>query len=105
VRRVFEELRIGQPKYELMTAAFADATRQQLTHLQATVTQLGAVQAVTFKGVGPGGADIYEVKSEHGSIECRISLDSDGKVSGMGFPRIRNKISERRESGIARQAG
>jgi hypothetical protein len=35
--------------------------------------------------VGPGGADIYEVKFEHGTFECRISLDSAGKVAGMVF--------------------
>jgi hypothetical protein len=43
------------------------------------------VESVTFKGVGPGGADIYEVKFEHGSSEWRIMLDPDGKVAGINF--------------------
>jgi hypothetical protein len=85
VRKMFEGLRTGQPKYELMTAAMADVTRQQLTQLQSTASQLGAVQSVTFKSVGPGGMDIFEVKFEHGSMETRISLDAEGKVAGMNF--------------------
>jgi CubicO group peptidase (beta-lactamase class C family) len=59
--------------------------KQQLPQLQATINQLGAVQSVTFKGVGPGGADIYEVKFEHGSTEWRIMMQSDSKVASVGF--------------------
>jgi len=83
VRRLIDELRAGEPKYELMTPAFADLTRQQLTQLKATVTQLGAVQSVTFKAVEQVGADTYEVKFEHGSMEWGIMLNSDGKVAGV----------------------
>jgi phosphoribosylaminoimidazole-succinocarboxamide synthase len=85
LRRDIEELRIGQPKYELMSSGLANVTRQQLPQLQATVTQLGTVQSVTFKGVGPGGADIYDVKFEHGSTEWRIMMESDLKVASVGF--------------------
>ena len=85
VRRIIDELRLGQPKYELMTPAFADLTRQQLPQLKTIISQFGAVESVTFKGVGPGGADIYEVKFEHGSSEWRITLESDGKVAGVGL--------------------
>jgi CubicO group peptidase (beta-lactamase class C family) len=85
LRRDIDELRAGEPKYELMSPGLADVTRQQLPQLKATITELGAVQSVTFKGVGPGGADIYEVKFEHGSTEWRISMDPDGKVGGVGF--------------------
>jgi serine-type D-Ala-D-Ala carboxypeptidase/endopeptidase len=85
VRRLVEELRIGQPKYELMTPGFADVTRQQLPQLKTIITQFGAVQSVTFKGVGQGGADIYEVKFEHGSSEWRIMMEPDGKVGSVGI--------------------
>jgi CubicO group peptidase (beta-lactamase class C family) len=85
LRRDIEELRAGQPKYELMSAGLANVTRQQLPQLTATITKLGAVQSVTFKGVGGAGADIYEVKFENGSTEWRIMLDSDGKVASVGF--------------------
>jgi len=85
LRRTIDELRLGQPKYELMSPAFADVTRQQLPQLKSAITQLGSVESVTFKGVGPGGADIYEVKFEHGSTEWRISRGPDGKIEGMLF--------------------
>jgi hypothetical protein len=40
---------------------------------------------VTFKSVGPDGADIYEAKFEHGLTEWRITLEPDGKIAGVGF--------------------
>jgi CubicO group peptidase (beta-lactamase class C family) len=85
LRRDIEELRLGEPKYELMSAGLANVTRQQLPQLKTTINQLGAVQSVTFKGVGPAGADIYEVKFDHGSTEWRLMLDADGKVESVGF--------------------
>jgi hypothetical protein len=38
------------------------------------------LQLVTFKGVGPAGADIYQVKFEKGSLDYRIWLGPDGKT-------------------------
>jgi hypothetical protein len=85
LRRNIDEVRRGQPNYELMSPALADLTRQQLPQIQTILGQLGALESVTFKSVGPGGMDVYEVKFEHGTSEWRISLDSDGKVAGLGF--------------------
>jgi hypothetical protein len=77
---MIEDLRLGKPDYDRMSPGLAAATRQQLPQLQSTLTQLGALQSMTFKGVGPGGADIYAVKFENGSLEYRILLGTDGKV-------------------------
>ena len=85
LRRDIDELRLGQPNYELMSSGLASVTRQQLPQLKATITQLGALQSVTFKGVGPVGTDIYEVKFEHGATEWRIMMLSDEKVASVGF--------------------
>ena len=38
-----------------MSPALADLTRQQLPQIQTILGQLGAVESVTFKSVGPGG--------------------------------------------------
>jgi hypothetical protein len=38
-----------------------------------------------FKGVGPGGADIYEVKFASGAQEWRIWLTPDGKIDSANF--------------------
>jgi CubicO group peptidase (beta-lactamase class C family) len=85
VRRVIEELRLGQPKYELMNPRVADITRQQLPFLKSAIVDLGALESVTFKSVGADGADIYEAKFEHGLTEWRITLEADGKIAGVGF--------------------
>jgi hypothetical protein len=44
--------------------------------------------SVTFKGVGPGGGDIYELKFDNGTVDWRILLAADGKVAGVGIRKI-----------------
>jgi CubicO group peptidase (beta-lactamase class C family) len=80
LRRVIEELRSGKPNYDLMGTNLAATTRQQLPQLQANIVQLGAVQSISFKGVGPAGADIYQIQFANGAIEFRIGLGPDGKI-------------------------
>ena len=67
-----------------MSPQLADITRQQLPQLKATMAQWGALQSVTFTGVGPAGADIYQVKFKHGTTEWRIMLGPDGKAVIIG---------------------
>jgi len=85
VRRMIEELRSGEPDYNRMGANLAAVTRQQLPQLQSSITRLGAIQTINFKGVGPAGADIYEVKFENGSLEYRIMLGPDGTAETAGI--------------------
>jgi CubicO group peptidase (beta-lactamase class C family) len=80
VRRMISELQTGKPNYDLMSPGLAEATRQQLPQLQSMIVGLGALQSVIFKGVGPGGADIYQVNFDKGSLDYRIWLGADGKV-------------------------
>ena len=44
MRRTIDELRTGKPNYDLMSPQLADATRQQLPHLQSTFAAMGALQ-------------------------------------------------------------
>jgi len=69
-----------EPDYDRMSPGLANATRQQLPQLRGMVTSLGALQSLAFKGVGPGGADIYQVRFEKGSLEYRIWLGPDGRT-------------------------
>lgn len=80
VRRLVEELRTGQPNYELMSSDMARETRRQVTQHEATIAKLGALQSVTFKGVGPAGPNIYLAAFEKGSLEWRVWLNLDGTV-------------------------
>src|SRR5260370_1384834 len=59
VRSMVTEIQAGKPNYDRMSASLADAMRQQLPQIQERFNSLGALQSVIFKGVGPGGADIY----------------------------------------------
>ena len=80
LRRMIGELQAGKPDYDQMSPGLAQATRQQLPQLQSTIVGLGTLESVKFTGVGPGGADIYQVKFEKGTLEYRIWLGLDGKV-------------------------
>jgi CubicO group peptidase (beta-lactamase class C family) len=83
LRRSIGELQTGEAKYDQMSETFAAAARKSWPPLKAVMAQFGALQSVTFKGVGQGGADIYEVQFEHAKTECRIALDPDGKTAGL----------------------
>jgi hypothetical protein len=82
LRRSIAEIVAGQPDYSQMSEGLAAATRQQLPQLQPMFQKWGAIQSVTFKGVGPLGADIYNVTFANGSAEFRITMAADGKISG-----------------------
>jgi len=82
LRGLIEGLISGQPNYDLLNPGLANATRQQLSQLQSMVKPRGAVQSLKFKGVGPAGADIYDVKFENGTFEYRVLLGMDGKING-----------------------
>src|SRR5688572_4376667 len=54
LRRLIEELRTGTPNYELLGPNLAATVRQQLPQIQADIVRRGAVQSMSFKGVGGG---------------------------------------------------
>ena len=81
IRRQIDELQRREPKFDLFTPELAEIARPQMPHAEEQVANLGALQSMEFKGVGPGGADIYRLKFEHGLIEWRIFLDADGKIA------------------------
>jgi hypothetical protein len=80
LRRSIQELQAGEPDYEKMNPELAEVTRRQLPRLKGTLAGFGALKSIAFKGVGPRGADIYEVRFEDRNSEWRILLGSDGKV-------------------------
>ncbi|HEY6454998.1 MAG TPA: DUF3471 domain-containing protein [Steroidobacteraceae bacterium] len=85
IRSLFAGLLAGKPNYGDMSPQFAQATRQQLTQLQAAAQTLGPIQSLQFRGVSPQGADTFEVQHEHGTSTMLIMLSPDGKIQGAGF--------------------
>jgi D-alanyl-D-alanine-carboxypeptidase/D-alanyl-D-alanine-endopeptidase len=87
-RRFLEQLQRHRVDYERLTPEFAIVHRQNESLVEASIASYGALQSVTFKGVGPGGADIYELKFENGTVDWRIVLATDGKVAGVSFHKL-----------------
>jgi serine-type D-Ala-D-Ala carboxypeptidase/endopeptidase len=87
-RRLIDQMQRKQVDYEQFTADFAVLARQNAAPSEGLIASLGALQAVTFKGVGPGGGDIYELKFDNGMVDWRILLAADGKVAGVGFRKM-----------------
>jgi len=85
ILRGIADLQRGAPNYERMGAALAAKIRRQAPELQATFNALGAVESIFFRGVGPGGYDIYGVKFAKGFAEFRFLLGADGKAEDVIF--------------------
>ncbi len=80
VRRLIEELRAGRPDYSRMSPDLARQTRRQLVDEQATIEKLGALQSLSFTGVGASGPNIFRATFERGMLDWRIWLDPEGRV-------------------------
>lgn len=85
ILRGIEDLRAGTPNYDRMSAPLAAKIHRQAGELHATFVALGPVESIFFRGVGPGGYDIYGAKFENGSAEFRLLLDPDGKAGDVLF--------------------
>jgi hypothetical protein len=80
LRQYIDRLGRGDPNYDGMTPEVAAETRQQLLLNQAILAKLGALRAMSFRGVGQSGNDIYVVHFANGSAEWRIGLVKEGKI-------------------------
>jgi hypothetical protein len=79
------DMQRGAPNYDRMSASLAAKIRPQASQLQAMFKALGAVESIFFRGVGPGGYDIYGVKFANGFAEFRLLLRADGKADDVIF--------------------
>jgi len=85
LRRHIQALQLGQPAYHEMSEPLALATRSQLARIQRRLATVGALQSISFRGVGQSGRDVYEAKFENGIAICRIYMEDDGKVRALLF--------------------
>ena len=85
LRRHIEALLHDQPNYDDMVPAAAAGIRPQWSAAKQQFAQVGQLQSITFKGVGPAGADIYEARFEKRTFEWRIGLSAEGKVGFLNF--------------------
>jgi beta-lactamase regulating signal transducer with metallopeptidase domain len=80
VLHLVHDLQQGAPDYPRMNLLLAEAIRPQAANLQRILTAFGPVETAFFRGVGPGGHDIYGVKFANGSAEFRLLLGLDGTI-------------------------
>ncbi|MBV8753385.1 MAG: DUF3471 domain-containing protein [Hyphomicrobiales bacterium] len=85
VLQLIHELQQGAPDYARMNPLLAEALRPQATNLQAILAAYGSVDTAYFRGVGPGGYDIYGVKFANGSAELRLMMAADGTIDNVLF--------------------
>ncbi len=85
ILRGIEDLQRGVPNFSRMSASLAAKIRRQFPELQVMFKALGAVESIFFRGVGPGGYDIYGVKFANGVAEFRLLLGADGKADDVIF--------------------
>lgn len=86
LRRFIEAEAKDSPDFDLMSPELADAVRKQQPLTEQRFKDAGAFKSLTFKGVGPGGMDIYIAAFEHANQEWRIGpLGADGKINGITF--------------------
>jgi beta-lactamase regulating signal transducer with metallopeptidase domain len=85
VLRGIADMQNGTPNYDRMSATLVAKVRRQAAVMHPMLKALGEVESVFFRGVGPGGFDIYGVKFANGFAEIRLLLGSDGKVDDVIF--------------------
>jgi hypothetical protein len=85
VRRTIAELQLGEPDYNLQTAAMGETTRRQLPQLKALMENIGAVESVTFDGPGPRGGDAFRVRTTYALVFFAVAVDADGKLASANF--------------------
>jgi beta-lactamase regulating signal transducer with metallopeptidase domain len=85
VLRGIADMQRGAPNYDRMSASLAAKVRREASQTQSMLRALGAVESIFFRGVGPGGYDIYGVKFANGFAEFRLLLGADGKADDVIF--------------------
>jgi hypothetical protein len=85
LRASLESIQGGKPDLSTMTPSLASITNAQLPVFVPQIQSLGPIKSITFKSVGPGGMDIYDVAFTNGDWEWRIGpLNAQGKIGAMG---------------------
>jgi hypothetical protein len=85
LRQLIDGIRRGEPDYARLSVQAQNGMRQQLRLYREIVARMGALQAVSFVGVGAAGEDIYQVRAEDGSAEVRLDLLKDGRIGSVAL--------------------
>jgi BlaR1 peptidase M56 len=95
--RTIEALRGDALNQRDMTRRLYEKLRGQLSMFHRSLPTLGAVEQFIFRGVGPGGYDVYTVKFARGQADFRISPAADGRLEDANF----YPVGDGRPGGVA----
>ena len=78
-----DSVEAGKVDYDRMGPELADVYRKQEAQAKVLKEQLGAWKSIKFVGVGSMGWDVYDVTFERGTLQYRLIVSGDGKMSGL----------------------
>lgn len=78
LRHHIHALERGKPDYKLLSEQMAARTRDKLPLLTATQKSIGALQSLSFIGVGQDGWDVFDAKFKNGVVTYRVNLRGSG---------------------------
>ena len=83
--QMISELQQGGTNAAHIGVPLAERLRRESPPLQDTLAALGTVELIFFRGVGPGGYDIYGAKFANGSAEFRLLMGPGGVTEDLIF--------------------
>ena len=85
LRTIIAEAQEGLFDETRFSSELAQAVRDQMPIIGTEFAKLGAMKALSFKGVAQDGWDVYDVKFEYGEQKWRIYMPDDQTVTGLFF--------------------
>jgi DNA-binding CsgD family transcriptional regulator len=82
LRGLVAGLASGSPDYDKLSPQFAEIVRRDLPRTQPLFSSLGELKAVTFRGRGARGGDVYNLVFAKGEVLMSVALDADGRMAG-----------------------
>ena len=88
LRRVIANSLRGEPDYEMMSPVLAALAREQHDLVIAELKSVGPLRALTFRGVGQSGVDVYDAKFDNAEMEWGIFIGRNGKLTTLYFRKL-----------------
>lgn len=86
LRKIIPTLQAGMPDLSLIAnPQMAVNLQNNSAQLQQRLQEWGALQSVTFAGVGPGGGDNFIIAFEKQRTRWAIAMAPDGRIQNLGF--------------------
>ena len=73
----------GKPNIDDMDDTVVEAVKAQSGALTATLTQLGVLKSLEYKGYSPSGVWHYRGEFAHGQADLSIAFSNAGKITGL----------------------